>query len=278
MFILKWWSFGHIMSIILPIILIAIIYLILRKRKEKTQRIVIFVLMLINVAQHLLKPYVWYPLYHGVYDIRNISFCNICATSILLSPIIFICKNDAFKDACFYIGILGGIMSLWIVSVEYGISIFHIEYIRYFSCHTLLMITSALPVLLGLQTLKLRNFWKVALIFLMYEAIVFLDNFIILSFENNFNWTYAYNVVYEENQLFICHATSKESLKNSPLKDFDMKYVIDDGTCFYIPVLWSAPAIFPFVSGFTLLTMWISSKIKLNNHYLAINNLKKETK
>lgn len=276
MFILKWGSLGHILSIVLPIILIAISYLILRKRSEKTQRIVILVMMLINVAQHLLKPYVWYPLYHGIYDIRNISFCNICATSILLSPIIFICKNEAFKDAQFYIGILGGILSLWIISVQYGNSVLSIEYIRYFSCHTLLMITSSLPVLLGLQTLKLRNFWKVGLLFLMYETIVFFDNLIILSFENNFDWNYAYSVVYAENQLFICHATSQESLKNTPLKNFHLKYVIDDGTCTYIPILWSAWAIYPFVCGFVLFTMWICSKIKLNNNYLAINNIKRD--
>ena len=269
MLILKWWSLGHFLSIFLPMVFIAIAYLILRKRTPKTQKIVVLTLMLINVAQHLFKSWVWYPLYKGVFDLRNITFCNVCATSILVSPIIFVLKNKGLKDALFYHGLLGGIMSLWFVSVEYGVSIISLEFIRYFSCHAILMMTSILPVLLGLHTLSMKRFWVVGVCFIAAETIVFLDNFLILAFQNKMDWSYAYNKVYQENQLLIMHAPTPAVFEHTFLRDTRVKYLIDDGTCFYIPVLWSLPALLPAVSGFALLVTWLLSKIKLDGRYLA---------
>lgn len=276
MFILKYWSLGHFISILLPIAMIVACYFILRNRSQKTQKIVILVLILLNVLQHLLKPWVWYPLFHGVFNIRSISFYNVCATMILLSPVVFLCKSKGLKDALFFLGNLGGIMSLWFITIEYGVNILTVEFSRYFLCHAILMMTSTLPVLLGLHTLSLRNFWKVGLCFLALEAIVFVDNFIIYLFRNGFDWGKTYNQVYTENEIFICHAADQDFLKNTFLRDFHPKYVIDDGTCFYIPILWSAWAIYPVMSGFVFLVMWLLTKAKLNNHYLAEKWKKKE--
>ena len=273
MFILKYWSLGHFISIFLPILLIVVVYFILRKRSPKTQKIVILVLILINVIQHLLKPWIWYPLFHGVFNIRSISFYNVCASMILLSPVVFLCKNKALKDALFFLGNMAGIVSLWFISIEYGVNILSVEFIRYFLCHSLLMMTSTLPVLLGLHTLSLKNHWKVALCFFGLEAIVLLDNFIIYMFQNNGDWAFVYNKIYTENELFICHAAPQSFLKNTFLKDFKMKYVIDDGTCFYIPILWSAPVQCPVITAFVYLITWLLTKAKLNGHYLAINDL-----
>ena len=269
MFILKYGSLAHILSIVTPIILIVIFYFFLRNKTQKTQKVVIFILIMINVLQHLLKSYVWFPLYHGIFDLRNSSFCNVCASLILLSPIAFLSKSSSFKDSIFFIGTLSGIMSLWIISIYNGHTILTIDYLRYFSCHALLMVTSTLPVFLGLQTVRVENFWKVGLFFLGVEAIVFLDNFIILGFENSFDFNKAYNIVYNENQLNIMHGISKESIKNTPFEILNIPYMIDDETLTYIPVLWSAPALYPFVSNFALLISTILSKIKIKSKYLA---------
>ena len=270
MFKLYYWSFGHFVSILLPIIIIAIFYLILRKRSLKTQKTVILILIFLNVIQHLFKPFIWYKLYPlETYDIRNSTFCNVCATSILLSPFMFLGKNEAFKDTGFYLGILGGIGSLWFISYLYGYSILSIDFIRYFTTHAILMTTSALPVLLGIQKLKMKNFWKVGLFFLGYETLVFLDNFIIVAFKNGFDWKSAYQLVYNENQLYIMHAPSTEIFNSKLLQQLHIKYVIDDGTCFYIPVIWSAPALYPFFCGVASLTTFVFSKIKLDGHYLG---------
>ncbi len=271
---LKYGSLGHILSIVLPILFIIGLYFLLKNKSQKTQKIVILVLIGINVLQHLFKSWVWYPLYHGVFDFRNISFCNVCASAILLSPVAFLCRSKSLKDAQFFFGILGGVVSMWIISVEAGIYIFSWEYIRYFTCHAILMVTSALPVLLGLHTLNMKNAWKVALYFIALEVIVFVDNFIIIAFENKFDWAFAYNTVYTENQLLICHAPPPSVYKTAFGVDFHWKDVLDDGTCFYIPVRWRAWAMYPVLVGFIFFWTWVCTKIKLNGRYLAERKVK----
>ena len=278
MLILKYWSLGHFISIFGPILMIVGLYFLLRKRKPRTQWIVVFSLIILNFLQHVLKAWFWYPLYHGVFDFRSISFYNVCASMILLSPVVFLCKSKTLKDAMFFLGNLAGIMSLWFISIEKGINILSTEFIRYFFCHAILMVTSSLPVLLGLHTLNMKNFWKVCLCFFALEAIVIIDNMSIYLVQSHFDWAASYKKCYEANELFIYHAPNQAFIKNTFGSDFKMKYVIDDGTCFYIPILYSAPVQYPLVTGFVWLVMKICTKIKLNGRYLCELWPKKEKK
>ena len=278
MFILKYWSLGHFISIFGPILLIVGLYFLLRKRKPRTQWIVIFSLMMLNVIQHIFKAWFWYPIYHGVFDFRSISFYNVCASMILLSPVVFLCKSKTLKDALFFLGNIAGILSLWLISVEMGVNILSAEFIRYFSCHTVLMVTSSLPVLLGLHTLSLKNFWKVCLCFFALESIVIIDNMAIYLVKSNWDWAASYKIAYDANELLIYHAAPQSFFKNTFGSDFHLKYVVDDGTCFYIPILWSAPAQYPAVTLFVYLIMLLLTKVKLNGRYLCEPWPKKQKK
>ena len=269
MFILKYWSLGHFISIFLPILIIVGLYFLLRKRNPKTQWIVILVLIILNVIQHIFKAWVWYPMYHGKFNFRAISFYNVCACLILLSPVVFLCKNKVLKDSMFFLGALSGIMSLWFITTIYGVSILSVEFIRYFTCHAILMATSTLPVFLGLHTLNIKNFWKVGLLFFAVEAIVIIDNMSIYLVQSKFDWVASYQKAYKANEIFIYHAADQSFFKNTFARNWKIKYVIDDGTCFYIPILWSAPVVYPVITGLVWLLMKLFTKTKMNGHYLC---------
>lgn len=266
---LTYWSIGHIASIILPIIFVFVCFLILRLQTPKAQRAIILTIMIINVIQHIFKAYVYYPMYHGKFDVAYSFFCNICGGFILLSPLIFIGKSKWLKDSIFFLGILAPFVSLGFITVEYGISIFSVEYLRYFICHTLLLTTSALPVLLGLQTINIKSCWFVAFVFFFVEGLVFADEILITASRHNWNWNEAYQLVYNHNRLFICHPATSKVFDHTFLEGLQIKYIIDDGTYTYIPIIYSAPFIYPFM----VIVSWVLFKLcyytKIDGYYLA---------
>lgn len=274
-FHLTYWSIGHIASIVLPIIFVFLCFLILRLQSPGVQRGIILTIMIANIIQHIFKVYVYYPLYHGKFDVAYSFFCNICGAEILLSPLIFLGKSKWLKDSLFFLGILSPLVSLGFITVTYGISIFSLEYIRYFIAHTLLLTTSVLPVLLGLHTVNLRSCWAVGFLFFFLEALVFADEMLITASRHNWNWNEAYQLVYNHNRLFICHSATSKVFDHTFLEGTQVKYIIDDGTYTYIPILYSAPFIYPFM----VIVSWITFKLcyytKIDGYYLAEKPIKK---
>lgn len=266
---LTYWSLGHILSFVLPVVFVFLCYLILRLQSPKVQKGVILFLMIVAIIQHVFKAYVYYPLYHGKFDIAMSFFCNICGAQILLSPFIFLSDNKWLKDAMFINGILSTAVSLCFITVTYGVSIFTVDFIRYFTAHTLLLATTTLPVLLGLHTLTIRNCWKVGLYLIFLEALVFFDEMWITAWRHSWDWNTAYQIVYKHNRLFICHSADSSVFNHTFLEGLQVKYIIDDGTYTYIPVLYNAPFIYTFMVIFSWISFKICYGIKLNGHYLA---------
>lgn len=266
---LTYWSIGHILSFVTPIIFLLLLYLILRLQSPKAQKGIILFIMILNVIQHVFKAYVYYPVYHGKFDIGMSFFCNLCGAQILLSPFIFLGKSKWLKDSLFVTGIISPIVSLGFITVTYGVSIFDLVFIRYFVAHTLLLATSALPVLLGLHTLTVKNCWKIGIFFIFLEVLVFVDEMWIVAYKNNWDWAYSYQFNYNQNKLFIYHSANSSVFNHTFLEGFQMKYIIDDGTCTYIPILYSAPFIYVFFLIISWITFRICYSTKLNGHYLA---------
>lgn len=104
-----WYFFWIIISITTFIGL----FFILRKTSQKTQKIVLFSLLVIALALHFLKALI--PPYST--DInrlyRDSWFINICGAGIALFPFFFLSKNKYAKDYMFYLGILGGLIAIF---------------------------------------------------------------------------------------------------------------------------------------------------------------------
>lgn len=70
-------------------ILAGLIYAVLRRRGKKTQRTVVLILMILNTAQHFLKPLI-YPQYWGTGFSSIVSAYNMCAVLIIFSPFVLL--------------------------------------------------------------------------------------------------------------------------------------------------------------------------------------------
>ena len=88
------------------------IYLLLRNRSQKTQKIVLFLILLFSLVMHFVKSL--YPPYSTDFSrmLRDSWFINICGANIALFPFMFISKSKTAKDYMFYLGTLGGLVAL----------------------------------------------------------------------------------------------------------------------------------------------------------------------
>ena len=88
------------------------LFFLLRKRSDKTKKIVLFSLLAFALVLHFLKLLI--PPYSTNENIlyRESWFTNICAANIALFPFFFFAKNKYLKDYMFYLGILGGALAV----------------------------------------------------------------------------------------------------------------------------------------------------------------------
>ena len=240
MLILDYGNWVYILSILSPIVFTLILFLILKNREQRTQKIFILVLMFLNLFQHIFKAYVWYPIYHGQFDLIEITFCNVCATSIIVSPFIFLGKSSLLKDSLFYFGSIGGLFSMIVPYYFEGQNILTFDYLRFFSCHVVLFATSTLPVLLHIQDIKFSNFFKISFMYLVVETIVFADNVFFGFLTNGFDIKAAYFTFYNSNPLWICHMPLENDALGRVFVAFGLNNLIFDGNTTTLPVLWSA--------------------------------------
>ena len=94
------------------------LYFLLRKKSEKTIKIVLSSLMIFALVLHFLKGL--YPPYSLNYEIhlRDSWFINICGANIALFPFILLSKNKHLKDYMFYIGYMLCRHCQWLLSVH----------------------------------------------------------------------------------------------------------------------------------------------------------------
>lgn len=244
----------YLVSLFLPIIILLILWYILHFFSKRVQWWFIFILMMINLCQHIFKAYVWYPLYHGEISLIQITFYNICATSILLSPIIFISKNKVLNEAIFYFGVIGGIFS---VMVPYGYEGAHAltwNYARYAACHAILLMTSALPVLLGITKPDVKRFWSLGFVYMGFELLVFSDNVFFKYLANGHDLNAAYLEFYNENPMWICHPPIPEDAMGRVWVRIGLTRFIYNPEQTYTPIIWSCVLVWLVVSFFSLVT------------------------
>lgn len=181
------------------------LYYLLRDKSEKTKKIVIFSLLMLNLLIHLLKLTI--PPYNESLQVglRNVFAVNICAVSVFVFPFIFLSKNEGAKDFMYYLGSLSGGLALLIPDEVLGDKLWTFDTFRFYIAHTLIMLAPVLMVMLKVHTLNYKRIWKMPVYVLLYFMFIMVnqvfmyeigivelvdpDNFLTPSFRNNsFFW------------------------------------------------------------------------------------------
>ena len=172
------------------------LYFLLRNRSTRTQKAVLFGLLLLGLALHFLKTFI--PPY-SVDEARNLRdswFVNICGANIALFPFMFWSKNDKVKDYMYYIGVISGLIALFypqepIAKVDqYGEQL---DIIRFYYHHWMVLAVPLLMVLFGHHKLNYKRIWVAPVGLLLLMLFIMLNQifqselgFIPLRDRNNF--------------------------------------------------------------------------------------------
>ena len=168
-------SAAYFIYIAAALIFCATLYIILRGKSQKIQKYVILGIMLANVAQHLLKSFI-YPGYAGLgFSAFNTAY-NMCAALILVSPIALMLNFRLLRDFVFYAGSFAGLVAIVIPYWHIGADALDSEAVRSFICHALLFATSVLPLLLGLHKPSYKCFYKMGPVFLIFLCAITLND------------------------------------------------------------------------------------------------------
>lgn len=192
--------FYYFLFIAIAIIYTIGLYFILRKKSDKTKKIVVYCLIVSNFILHFVKMLT--PGYSDFWgSFHKMTPENICAISVLISPFIFLInKKSPIHDFMYFVCLLGGVAALIDPTEAVRQPKINFEVIRFYYCHITLLTTAVLTATLGIHKPKFKNVWIIPLGFLVYELIIYLDNLLLFNLDllsaktwDELNCTYGNN-------------------------------------------------------------------------------------
>ena len=156
----KLFNFWYFFFILLCSGIIVGLYFILRNRSDKTKKIVLFSILAFNLILHFLK--LTFPPYseNPEQAQRDVWFINVCATSVLFFPFIFISKSKVAKDYMVSLGVISGFLAMLYPTEAIDHSVLTLDLWRFYVCHIIIIAVPLLTVLLKLHKLDVRRIWK----------------------------------------------------------------------------------------------------------------------
>ena len=154
-------NFWHFFFIFLCAGIIVGGYYLLKDKTEKTKRIVIGAMLFFNLALHFLKltfPPSSEDVLRGA---RDVGFINVCATSVLFFPFIFLSKNKTANDYMVYLGVISGFLAMLYPTEAIGKSLLTLDVWRFYICHIIIIAGPMLTILLGLHKLDIKRIWRI---------------------------------------------------------------------------------------------------------------------
>lgn len=135
-------------------------YFLLRRRSEKTQKLVLFGILVFGLMLHFLKVYIPPYSVDEARMLRDSWFVNICGANIALFPFLFWSKKDRVKDYMFYIGVLSGLIALFYPQEPIAKTNQlgeQLDIIRFYFHHWMVLAVPLLMVLLGHHKLSYKR-------------------------------------------------------------------------------------------------------------------------
>ncbi len=269
----KLFNLYYFLFIFIAIDILLILYFVLRKKSEKTKRVVLIAIAFSNFALHFLK--LAFPPHLGglPYSATGITFLNICAGTTLLMPWIYLIKkHNVLHDYIFFMGCCGGIAALVYPSEALNHAPFIFNTLRFYYCHISILIIPLLAMFLGLYRPKFKNVWAVMGLWYAHLGLIMLND-AFLNGVGGFNMTI---------QQFFDHDFRNASFIYGPPPDFMPVYNIMfdpfipnflktdifgimSGGPFWFPLLWMfIPMCFYIPLAYAILTspVWVKELLK----------------
>ena len=132
----------------------------LRNRTDRTKKWVLGSILFFNLSLHFLK--LTFPPYSTNPELAmsEVWFVNVCATSVLFFPFIFISKSKTAKDYMVFLGIISGFLAMLYPTEALNKSVLTLDLWRFYICHGIIIAVPMLTVLLKLHKLDIKRIWK----------------------------------------------------------------------------------------------------------------------
>ena len=136
------------------------LYFLLKNKTDKTKKWVLGSLLFFNLALHFLK--LTFPPYSTDLELARseIWFVNVCGTSVLFFPFIFLSKSDTAKDYMVFLGVISGFLAMLYPTEAIGKSVLALDVWRFYICHGIIIMVPMLTVMLKLHKLDVKRIWK----------------------------------------------------------------------------------------------------------------------
>ncbi|MBQ5802301.1 MAG: YwaF family protein [Clostridia bacterium] len=137
------------------------LYFALRNKSEKTKKIVLASILFFNLALHFLK--LTFPPYSTNRELalREVWFVNVCGTSVLFFPFLFISKSLTAKNYMFFLGAISGFLALLYPTEALDKSVLTLDVWRFYLCHFIIIAVPVLAVKLKLFEVNVKTVLKI---------------------------------------------------------------------------------------------------------------------
>ncbi len=259
------------MYIAIAVVYFVLLFFLLRGKSQKTIHIVLTILLFVNMSTHFIKQF--FEPYHSGWPTswRRSTLENICAVSTVIFPFIYLFKKqNVLHDYVFFIGLCGGLGALFYPTEAIGHAPFAFDTIRFYFCHIHLVVVPLLAAVLHVYRPRLKMFWAIPLLFLVQEAIICLNEVILIK-------TGLVDSTWEQ---FLDRGVRNNSFVFGVIPDFDAlkpffdaltpkflrtdAFNLNGGKDFYFPVLWLLiPAYVLLVPVYIILSspFWIADLV-----------------
>lgn len=136
------------------------LYYLLKNKSSLTKNVVLGSLLFFNLALHFLK--LTFPPYSqdAEFAFNNVWFTNVCATSVLFFPFIFLSKSKTAKDYMFYLGLISGLLAFLYPTEAIDKSVLTLDLWRFYVCHLIIIAVPLLTVILGVHKIDVKRIIK----------------------------------------------------------------------------------------------------------------------
>lgn len=249
---MEYGSFAYCFSLIFAFALLALFYYPLRDRSPRAQKTALLLLMLANVFQHLFKSLLYPHLYGTGFTLANTAY-NVCAFFILVSPFVLLWGNHLVRVFVSYAGAIGSLLALAMPFWFIGQTVWQWEFLRFYVCHVLLLLSSALPLLWKIHRPNYRDFWKTGLLFLGVLGAILINDVLFFVCDPNGDPQALFSFLQAQNPLWSMHPTETYPAISRLFTALTPAiFLPSEGHPYYTPVLWYAIPVYLAVTALSL--------------------------